>query len=292
MSTRIGRADPAFGGNWTEEKLGILEAYLNSYTTALKKHGFRLVYIDAFAGSGRILRGSGGDHAEQHDARSLITGSAGRALAIGDRPFDRLVFVERDHDRCVELRQLRDQFGDRAIEILEDDANLFLRSLNQSQYGNWRGVLFVDPFGVQLEWATVEHVASLRRVDMWLLFPVGAIGRMLPVSRNPDDVEPSWADRLNIVFGGDRWRDLYSHHQQVSLFGETVTFSQRAPGVHGLLTIYKDRLKGLFGTRFLQESRTLRNSRNAPLFEFIFCAGHPRGAPIAKRIAGHLIERM
>lgn len=52
MGTRIGRADPAFGGNWTEQKLGILEAYLDSYTTALKNHGFRLVYIDAFAGSG------------------------------------------------------------------------------------------------------------------------------------------------------------------------------------------------------------------------------------------------
>ena len=292
MSTHIGRADPAFGGDWTEQKLGILEAYLDSYTTALKQRGFRLVYIDAFAGSGKILRGSGGDHAEQHDARSLITGSAGRALTIGDRPFDRLVFVERDHDRCVDLKQLRDQHRERAIEILESDANLLLRSLSRSEYGNWRGVLFADPFGVQLEWATIEHVANLRRLDMWLLFPVGAVGRMLPVSRNPDDVEPSWVDRLNIVFGGDRWRDLYSHHRQVNLFGDTETFSQRAPGVHGLLTIYKGQLKAVFGSRFLQESRTLRNSRNAPLFEFIFCAGHPKGARIAKRIAGHLVERM
>lgn len=292
MGTRIGRADPAFGGNWTEKKLDILEAYLDSYTTALKNHGFRLVYIDAFAGSGNILRRSGSDDAEQHDARSLITGSAVRALAIDDRPFDRLVLVERNHDRCVELRQLRDQHGDRAIDVLENDANLLLRSLNPSEYGNWRGVLFVDPFGVQLEWATVEHVASLRRLDMWLLFPVGAIGRMLPVSRNPDDVEASWVDRLNIVFGGEEWRNLYSHHRQGSLFGDTVTVSHRTPGVHGLLTIYKDQLGALFGSCFLHESRTLTNSRNAPLFEFISCAGHPRGAPIAKRMAKHLIERM
>lgn len=40
-----------FGGPWTTEKLSILEIYLNSYTTALKSQPFRLVYIDAFAGS-------------------------------------------------------------------------------------------------------------------------------------------------------------------------------------------------------------------------------------------------
>lgn len=43
-----------FGGAWTEEKLGILERYLDAYTTALKSTPFKLVYIDAFAGTGLI----------------------------------------------------------------------------------------------------------------------------------------------------------------------------------------------------------------------------------------------
>ena len=291
MGAGVEQANPAFGGGWTEQKLDILTAYLDSYTTALKNTGFHLVYIDAFAGSGVILRGFG-DLTEQRDARGLIMGSAARALSIDDRPFDRLVFVERDHDRCVELRRLRQQHPDRAIEIIESDANLFLSELGRSAYGNWRGVLFVDPFGTQLNWSTVESIAALHRLDLWLLFPVGAIGRMLPLLKNPDDVEPSWVNRLNAVFGGDNWRKLYSHHLQGTLFGDTITSSQRVPGVHRLLTIYKDQLKELFGSRFLRKSRTLRNSKNAPLFEFIFCAGHPRGAPIAKRVARHLIEKM
>ena len=82
-----------FGGPWTEEKLDILEAYLDAYTTALNNSGFQLVYIDAFAGSGGILPWSGADPAQRRDARSLIMGSAARALAVDDRPFDRLVFV-------------------------------------------------------------------------------------------------------------------------------------------------------------------------------------------------------
>jgi len=42
---------PAFGGPWTLEKLGILESYLNAYTTALKSQPVRPMYIDAFAGA-------------------------------------------------------------------------------------------------------------------------------------------------------------------------------------------------------------------------------------------------
>ena len=125
---------------------------------------------------------------------------------------------------------------------------------------------------------------------MWLLFPVGAISRMLPRSRNPDDVEAKWVDRLNTVFGGDHWRTLYSPSSQQSLFGDEMI--ERERGVEGLLSIYMDRLQGVFRSRLLPESRTLKNSRNSPLFEFIFCAGHPKGASIAKRIAKHLIEKM
>ena len=43
---------PRFGGPWTQEKLGILRRYLDSYTTALKNQPFHLVYVDAFAGAG------------------------------------------------------------------------------------------------------------------------------------------------------------------------------------------------------------------------------------------------
>lgn len=41
-----------FGGPWTEIKLDAVEYYLECYTRALKRVGFDLWYIDAFAGSG------------------------------------------------------------------------------------------------------------------------------------------------------------------------------------------------------------------------------------------------
>ena len=284
MDAKVRGTTPAFGGGWTERKLEILETYLNAYTTALKKKPFDLVYIDAFAGSGKIFRGS--TIGDERDSMAFVMGSAERAAKVDDRTFDRLVFVEKDPKRCSELRRLSDQHLGRHIDIVEDDANIFLRNLTRLEFGrNWRGVLFVDPFGAQLEWATVEHVAGLERLDMWLLFPVGAIGRMLPLSRNP---EPGWVKRLNTVCGGEQWRRLYS--LVPDLFGEEEV--ERASGVDGFLKIYKGQLEEVFGSRFLNKSRTLRNSKNSPLFEFIFCAGHPRGAYTAKKIAKYLIEKM
>jgi three-Cys-motif partner protein len=47
-------AHNAFGGAHTEIKLQAVEKYLHAFTTALKKQGFKLIYFDAFAGSGQI----------------------------------------------------------------------------------------------------------------------------------------------------------------------------------------------------------------------------------------------
>ena len=49
-------AQMSFGGQWTLEKLGILKRYLDAYTTVLKNQSFRLIYVDAFAGEGSLLR--------------------------------------------------------------------------------------------------------------------------------------------------------------------------------------------------------------------------------------------
>lgn len=167
--------------------------------------------------------------------------------------------------------------------------NRFLRDLDQD-WRRWRGVLFLDPFATEVEWSTVEKVAAYHALDTWILFPVSAIARMLPISRQPDDIAGGWADRLTTVFGDERWRTLYRTSPQQTLFGDVE--QERERGVDGLLGIYREKLGELFGNRFLKQSRTLRNSRNAALFEFLFCVGSSsrRAITAAKQIAGHIME--
>ena len=273
-----------FGGPWTTEKLKILEAYLNAYTTALKGQPFKLLYIDAFAGAGSIER-----RVDDGAAIEFLRGSTKRALRVQDKPFDELIFIEKDPGRCVELENLRKQYPDRDIKIEQGEANLVLRDLDR----NWhacRGVLFLDPFATEVEWSTLERIAGFSALDTWILFPVSAIARMLPAFRKPDDISPTWATRLTTVFGDQSWRQLYRENPQRNLFEKPGSMRER--GVDGLLSIYKRNLEGLFGDRFLKQSRPLVNSTGSRLFEFMFCVGHPRGIVLAKRIAGHILQEM
>ncbi len=63
-----------FGGPWTVEKLNILSAYLDFYVTALKNQPFKKIYIDAFAGTGKIKIGN-------EEKYEIIDGSAKLALS-------------------------------------------------------------------------------------------------------------------------------------------------------------------------------------------------------------------
>ncbi len=169
----------------------------------------------------------------------------------------------------------------------KSDANHFLRNLRED-WEAWRGVLFLNPFATEVEWATIERIAGFNALDTWILFPINSIARILPIEKIPEAVFSAWAEKLTRIFGDESWRNLYYVNPQLSLFGEEL--QQRDPGTVGIVRIYKEKLKNLFGPRFMDQSTTLVNSKNAPLFEFVFCVGNEAGIGPAKRIAGHILN--
>lgn len=274
-------SDGRFGGSWTTEKLEILGSYLAAYTTALKNQPFKLMYIDAFAGTGDISV-----QQEHNGPRAIIDGSARRAIKIEDKPFDRLILIEKDYERYRKLVHLKTENPIRDIQIENCDANSFLRNLDVN-WKEWRGVLLLDPFATEVEWATIEKVAQFNALDTWILFPVSAITRMLPKSRLPDDVSRKWAKKLTQIFGDDSWRKLYYMRQQ-RLFGDEQ--HERDTGTDGIRRIYKNNLKCLFGRRFMEQSQSLLNSTDVHLYEFIFCVGNENGVNLAKKIARDILK--
>lgn len=273
---------PSFGGEWTKVKLDMVERYLDAYTTALKKQSFELWYIDAFAGAGRLYIRSG-------DVEEYIDGSAMRAINVTDKQFDKLVFVEVDLKRVEALQMLKDTHSDRHITLVNDDFNKYIHNMPKN-WSSRRGVLFLDPFGATVNWASIEQIAGLNALDMWILFPAAGISRFMPTRQNPDEMS-GWSSRLDSVFGGDRWRDLYPTTQ--TLNGNTAQNIRMTNNTFKkIVEIYKDRLRDVYGERLLKKSRTLKKG-NMPLFELIFCVGNmsPRAIDVAKKIARHIIER-
>jgi len=293
-----------FGGEWTTRKLQVLEKYLKAYTTALQNkptpaRRFKLAYIDGFAGSGR-RRSSAERSMEPADqrplfeeldsanlAQPLFDGSARLALRV-EPPFDTYIFVERSQEHFGRLEALYDEFPERAdrIIILRNDANEQIQTLCKGKWRDHRAVLFLDPYGMQVEWRTLEAIAKTKAIDLWLLFPLWmGVNRVLTRS---GEIPTEWRNRLNILLGEEAWYEEFYRFEQVpTLFGEEdVVVTKAATEVIGRRFVA--RLRGIFAG--VSEPGVLRNSRGSPLYLLCFAAANERGKDIGLRIAKSLLK--
>lgn len=288
-----------FGGDWTEQKLRAVSSYLRSYSQVLKKQSFVRLYIDAFAGTGyreqkqmEAEYPSIFDELVEEDPQRFLDGSAALALAV-EPPFDRYVFIEANRRRVAELEQLKESFPSRAdsIEIVHDDCNTTIQTLVRAwDHARMRGVVFLDPFGMQVEWQTLKDIAQTGAIDVWVLFPITAVNRMLV--RRTGRMPASWRERLSRVFGTPDWlRRFYQERVDQDMFSATeVRRLEKTCSLASIAAFYEERLRTVFP---VVASTTLRDSRDRPLFQLFFAAANPgRGGDIAKRIASHILSKI
>ena len=278
--------DRPFGGPWTRDKLEILSRYLDSYTTVLKAQPFNLIYVDSFAGEGSWNPGSGYISDDYGDFNDLHRASPRIALQVQDKPFDRLLFIEKDPQSSESLQRLRSEFPSRNIAIVNGDANTELPNFCHDLQNFDRAVVFLDPFATEVEWDTVEAIAKTQKIDCWILFPLMAITRMMPTGNEPS---PVLQDRLDRIFGGrEYWQSLYEPSLQLSFFDEEPK-QERQHGSEGIAVRYAERLESVFA-EVAPTRRTFRNSKNAPMFALFFAASNPNGACRAIPIANHILN--
>jgi len=292
--------DHRFGGDWTDAKLNVLSRYLTSYTTALKDkpsadRPFRKAYIDAFAGTGyRTPKESPMTNAgffpdlAAPESQSLLEGSAKLALRTIP-PFDKYIFIEKGPKRCEQLENLKLEFPELAdgIEIHKGDANVEIQALASKEWRSHRAVLYLDPYGMQVEWKTIEAIANTKAIDLWLLFPLGiGVNRLLKKS---GDIPESWRERLNTLLGTDSWyEEFYTVKTARTIFGTEQEYVIKA-SMETIGRYFNDRLRSIFAG-VAEKPGVLRNSTNNPLYLLCFAVGNPKGTSIALRIAEHLLK--
>ena len=291
--------EQVFGGGWTEQKLDCVSKYLNAYTKIMNNQDFNFAYVDAFAGTGyRKLKLEENPNETlfpeliSQDILKFRQGSARNALKIKPK-FQKYFFIEQDDHNFLELQKLRDEFlqiedfDQNDIVCLQSDANVFLDDFCNKNWEMHRALVFLDPFGMQVEWKTIESIANTRAIDLWLLFPIGTVNRLL--KRN-GDIRPSIQEKLNLFFGDDTWYDVfYNIAQQIPMLGEQDQW-EKVEGI--FLEIEKyfvKRLKEIF-CGVAENPLPLRNSKNVPLYLLCFAVGNPNGAPLAVKIAQHILQ--
>lgn len=285
-----------FGGDWTEEKLDRLSKYLRAYMTIFTANEwarrYSTHYVDAFAGSGTRTSSVATQYStlrlfdEDEDVQSLqdfYRGSARIALET-EPPFNHYLFIEANREYFEELRNLRSAYPARRerISVVLGDANESLQTwCNEVNWRHNRAVVFLDPYGMAVEWQTVEALGRTGGVDLWILFPVGqAINRMLTRDAPPP---PAWAERLTAFFGTNAWLDaFYRPRLQASLFEENERLEKQA-NFESIGAFFAERLGTVF--RYVSESSLMMtNSRNVPIFSLYFAASNPTGTKIANDI--------
>jgi three-Cys-motif partner protein len=222
--------DHLFGGPWTEIKLDAVEYYLECYTKALKRVGFDLWYIDAFAGSGdRATERTIGGILEGVPISTItetLAGSARRALAVKPS-FDHFVFIEQDDKRCAALEATKAENPNAHIQIIPGEANATLRDLVSKQpwirkdSSKARGVVFLDPYALHVNWDTLKALAATLVLDVWYLFPIRDTVRQLAHNFKGIGPKEPMLDRVL----GPSWRELYSlkpDHFTTDMFAEPV----------------------------------------------------------------------
>ncbi len=154
---------------------------------------------------------------------------------------------------------------------------------------NWRvqrAVVFLDPYGMSVDWDTIAAIAKTRSIDLWVLFPF-AIGanRMMPGDVLPDK---GWGIVLTKVFGTVDWiKRFYEKKSDIDLFGTQRNSVTKIVGADEILEFFLERLRTVF-PHVVQQPMILYNSNNTPMYALCFAAGNPKGGTTALKIAGHL----
>lgn len=281
-----------FGAEHTKRKLDVLESYLNAYTTALKNQPFKTVYFDAFAGTGTIPQTSQrADLLQADDLEVFIRGSVRRALSI-QYPFADYVFVEQSAQKVEELRSLSGEFPKLAsrMRFIQGDANREVEEFCSTT--NWkvtRAVLFLDPYGNQVSWKTVEAIAATKAIDLWYLFPAG-LGVHRQIGRD-GSIHATHEASLNSLLGTTEWKGQFLRQERTQdLFGASDR-TEKVATPESITQFMIDRMQGPFEGRVLDKWLPL-GSRGIHMYSLLFAVANPRSSAwsLAKKLASAVMK--
>lgn len=295
-----------WGGKWTEEKLDAFEKYVKAYLTIMNSfrdvYGWKLLYFDGFAGSG--TRTQEEDNEEAKEAQDLFgqevtvedfkvyQGAAERVVKIESdkmRSFDYYYFVDKSVENCKKLDEKLSQYeitGRR--HHLNSDANDAVKRLASTlrNNSNCKALAFLDPFGMQINWESIEALKDLP-VDLWILVPTGVIINRLLERKIDKEKGLAHAEKLKCFFGmgEEEIRSFfYTVKREQTLFGDDeMVITKAENSIRKIAQLYVKRLQDVL-PYVTEEPLVLYNTHNVPIYHLVFAAKNKTALKIAQEI--------
>ncbi len=216
----------------------------------------QLHYIDLFSGAGLArIRGS----------NEIVQGSSLIAASV-KFPFIKLHLCDQDEQNCEALRsRLAAQIKNTKARVIQGDANLVIDELlGGVPDRNALCMTFADPFGLHLDFTTVQKIAA-RKTDLVLLFA------------DSTDALRNWAayyynnpqSNLDRFMGEPNWRALLA--------------ASPTDGAARLRARYRERLKSLGFSHFAEEP--VENQKDRQIYTLLYATKNAAGIRIWKGIS-------
>jgi three-Cys-motif partner protein len=215
----------------------------------------------------------------------LYKGSAERVLSLSQK-FDQYFFVDNDKISITELeKRLREKnIVNNKCSFICGDVNTQIENLSNSLDKGKAALVLLDPFGMQINWASIEKLKN-KRVDLWILIPSGVI-----INRFLDRKgKLKFSSKLQSYFRltEDEIKERFYESETVeTLFGSVDIIVKTNDSIGKIAALYIDKLKKIF--KFVsQKPLILSNTKNVPIFHFVFASNNK----IALKIADQIIEK-
>ena len=280
-----------WGGPWTEKKLRAFSKYVKSYLTIMKQNAFwETIYFDGFAGSGTKEKDVKTELYKQlkitEEEEKTYKGAAERVLTLDDSlAFNYYYFIDKKDSSLQKLEKTLNEKIDlskKTISYKSGDANQWILELAKAlKTKKYAALIFLDPFGMQIDWNSIETLKGTRS-DVWILVPTGVI-----VNRLLDRAgELKYIDKLESFFGMKEEEIkaiFYKQEIKTTLFGDEESTSKIAKPIEKIAKIYAERMKTIW-KHVTEEPLRLDNRNGVPIFHFVFASNNPNALKIANQI--------
>jgi len=288
-------ASESWGGLWTKQKLDAFIDYVKAYLRIMKSYPYwKTIYFDGFAGSGERLKKHNSsqitldielDESVSMNEINLYKGSVQRILELDEMTFDYYYFIDTEPKNIQKINKLKKTIShipENRIIARESDCNAQIRQLAKAfKSKKLAALVFLDPFGMQINW---ESIASLKgtRTDVWILIPSGvSVNRLLPRSgevANQQKLEKFFGMEFNALHNF-----FYRNDKSDTLFGEMSRTQKLDNPIERVVELYKMQLKTIW-KHVTEKPLVLKNTRNVPIFHFLFASNNENAMKIASQI--------
>lgn len=281
-----------WGGPWTEKKLDAFAKYVWSYLAIMKKFPYwNTIYFDGFAGSGIRKKQCQSELYQKLDLtfqeEQVYKGSAERILNLKDElKFDYYYFIDRNEKAIKNLKSRLSETkesGNKKLIFRDGDCNEQLLKLSESlRSKKYAALVLLDPFGMQINWESIANLKGTRS-DIWILVPTGVIvNRLLDKKGEIKNIK-----KLESFFGLSEEqirKEFYVKSNQQTLFGEQVELIQKVMNpIEKITDVYIKQLKTIW-KHVTETPLVLKNSKEVPIFHFVFASNNKTALKIAKEI--------